>query len=235
MKGEIELIYVILEYTSIVLFLFLLGHCIRKSINYTLQIFCIVAIFNNINESTLLFFHDHNHNHKNTDNQNNNNDNNISNNQNDYDDLGASVYGTRGCTISAFLEQFLPLMMTCLATCMAFNIWFLVIIKARFTERELVKWYAAIAVLVAGIPTCIAAVLLRNEPFFSAFPRRFYCNLEDGPVTRGTFAGTMLAVAIPGILLALHTVIYLVQHYVFFRKTLVLTLTPSSNVVIELR
>jgi hypothetical protein len=54
--------------------------------------------------------------------------------------------------------------------------------------------------VVALVPTCVAAVLLRGEAFFSAFPRQFYCNLADSAVTRGTFAGPMLAVAIPGIL-----------------------------------
>ncbi|KAK5816091.1 hypothetical protein F5H01DRAFT_379763, partial [Linnemannia elongata] len=209
MKGEMEIIYVILEYVSIILFLFLLGHCIARSINYTLQVFCLIAIFNNINESFLLFIHDHNQ------------------------DLSASTYGTPGCTVSAFFEQFLPLMMTCLASCMAFNIWYQVVLKARFTERQLVKWYCLFSVVVSSVATCVAVVLLKDQPYFSAFPRQFYCNLADSAVTKGTFAGPMLVVAIPGILLSLHTAIYLVQHYVFVRKTLVLTLTPSSHVVIE--
>lgn len=34
---------------------------------------------------------------------------------------------------------------------------------------------------------------------------------------------------------SVHTAICLMQHYVFVRKTLVLTLTPSSNVIIERR
>ncbi|KAK3831293.1 MAG: hypothetical protein JOS17DRAFT_744905 [Linnemannia elongata] len=124
-------------------------------------------------------------------------------------------------------------MMNCLACCMAFNIWYLVVLKARFTERKLVKWYCLFSVMVPLVATCVAVVLLRDQPYFSAFPRQFYCNLADGAVTRGTFAGPMFAVAIPGILFSLHTAIYLVQHYVFVRKTLVLTLTPTSHVVIE--
>ncbi|KAG0294180.1 hypothetical protein BGZ97_005141 [Linnemannia gamsii] len=123
MKGEIEIVYVIVEYVSIILFVFLLGHCISRSINYTLQVFCIVAIFNNINESTLLFTHYHSQ----------------QDNQGQDQNLSTDAYGTPGCTISAFFEQFLPLMMNCLATCMACNIWCLVVFKARFEERELVK------------------------------------------------------------------------------------------------
>lgn len=83
---------------------------------------------------------------------------------------------------------------------MAFNIWYLVVLKARFTERKLVKWYCLFSVMVPLVATCVAVVLLRDQPYFSAFPRQFYCNLADGAVTRGTFAGPMFAVAIPGIL-----------------------------------
>ncbi|KAG0290520.1 hypothetical protein BGZ97_006151, partial [Linnemannia gamsii] len=48
-------LYLVLEYISITLFIFLVGHCNYRSINYTLQIFCVTAIFNNINESFLIF------------------------------------------------------------------------------------------------------------------------------------------------------------------------------------
>ena len=176
MQGEIELIYAILEYVSILLFLFLLGHCVSRSINYTLQVFCIVAIFNNINESTLIFVHDH-------------------------QDFGAH-YGDPGCTISAFFEQLLPLTMNCLCSCMAFNIWYLVVLKGGRTERGLLRWYCLFSFTVPVVTTSVAAILLRGAPHFSAFPSQFYCNLADSTTTRGTFAGPMLAVSITGILLS---------------------------------
>lgn len=54
--------------------------------------------------------------------------------------------------------------------------------------------------MFAVVVSLVAVLLLRDQPYFSAFPRQFYCNLADGAVTRGTFAGPMLAVAISSIL-----------------------------------
>ncbi|KAF9087800.1 hypothetical protein BGX29_000605 [Mortierella sp. GBA35] len=203
-----EVAYLILEYISIALFLFLLGHCIYRSINYTLQIFCVVAILNNINESILLLHYE--------------------------DRVMARTYGTVGCTISAIFEQLIPLILNSLAACMGFNIWYLIVVRTVRTERQMLKWYCLFSFGMPLIATSVAVILLRNEPFYSAYPRRYYCDLGGVRVTHGTFAYPMLVTCILGILCALCTVVFLVRHYFLVRRTLNNGTTSTGSMVFEL-
>jgi hypothetical protein len=168
-----EVTYLILEYVSIFLFLFLFGHCHYRGINYTLQIFCIVAILNNINETILLFAFDNR--------------------------VMDEARGSLGCTVSAVFEQFFPLVLSCLATCMGFHIWFVIVQRSKFTESQLLKWYCLVSFGLPALVTAIACILLRNEDYLNAYPRQYYCDLQDTDVTLGTFVIPIMVVAIPGI------------------------------------
>ncbi|KAK3846142.1 MAG: hypothetical protein J3R72DRAFT_434250 [Linnemannia gamsii] len=189
-----EVTYLIFGYIGILLFLFLIGHCMYRSINYTLQIFCAVAILNNINESFLLLRYGEN--------------------------VMSRAHGTPGCIFSAVFEQFIPLAVSSLATCMGFNIWYLIVMRSKFTEKEMLKWYCLYSFGMPLVVTSIALILLRNQPFLSAYPRKYYCDLGGTNITYWTFAVPMLVTAIIGILCAVHTVFYLLRHYLVLRRTL---------------
>ncbi|KAG0283906.1 hypothetical protein BGZ96_011739 [Linnemannia gamsii] len=200
-------LYLVLEYISILLFIFLVGHCNYRSINYTLQIFCVTAIFNNINESFLIFRYG--------------------------DRVIPDAMGTPGCIFSGVMEQFIPLAVSSLATCMSFNIWFLIVLRTKRTEKELLKWYCLFAFGFSFIMTTIAVILLRGEPFLSSYPRMYYCDLRGTQVTRWTFAVPMLITALTGMLLSVHTVIYLIRHFLMMRRTVNGT-TSSGSMAVEL-
>ncbi|KAF9934118.1 hypothetical protein FBU30_003399 [Linnemannia zychae] len=199
--------YVILEYISITLFLFLIGHCAYKRINFTLQIFSIAAIFNNINESFLLIKYG--------------------------DWVQTMAKGTSGCICSAVFEQLVPLTVSSLAACMGFNIWYLIVLRTKKTEKEMLKWYCLVSFGGSAILTMTAVILLRNDPYFSAYPRKYYCDLGGSYVTRWTFAVPMLITALVGILCSVHTVIYLVRHVLKMRRTLNGT-SSAGNLAFEL-
>ncbi|GJJ73748.1 hypothetical protein EMPS_06106 [Entomortierella parvispora] len=203
-----EVNYLILEYVSIALFLFLFGHCFYRGINYTLQIFCIVAILNNINETVLLLAYD--------------------------DRVMARAGGSPGCTISAVFEQFLPLAITCLASCMGFHIWFVIVRRSKYTEQQLLKWYCLFSFGMPAIATSIACILLRDWEDLSSYPRKFYCDLRSSNITLGTFAIPMLVVAIPGIICATHSVIFLVLHTLRVRRTLYRSETHAPSLAMDL-
>ena len=171
-----EVNYLILEFVSVALLLFLFGHCFYRGINYTLQIFCIVAILNNINETVLLLVYG-NH-------------------------VMTRAGGSPGCIISAVFEQFLPLSITCLATCMGFHIWFVIVRRSKYTEKELLKWYCLFSFGVPAFTTSIACILLRDWKDLSSYPRNYYCDLRKTDITLGTFAIPVLIVALPGIMCA---------------------------------
>ncbi|KAF9127802.1 hypothetical protein BGW39_005621 [Mortierella sp. 14UC] len=193
MTGQ-DVAYLIFGYISILLFLFLIGHCMYRSINYTLQIFCTFAILNNINESFLLLHYG--------------------------DNVMSRAFGTPGCIISAFFEQFIPLAISSLATCMGFNIWYLIVMRATRTEKEMFKWYCLYSFGMPLSVTSIALILLRNQPFLSSYPRKYYCDLGGTNITYWTFAVPMLVTAVLGILCAVLTVFYLLRHYLVLRRTL---------------
>ncbi|KAG0268522.1 hypothetical protein BGZ95_002425 [Linnemannia exigua] len=165
-----------------------------RSINYTLQIFCAVAIFNNINESFLLLRYGEN--------------------------VMSRAHGTPGCIFSAVFEQFIPLAVSSLATCMGFNIWYLIVMRSKHTEKEMLKWYCLYSFGMPLVVTSVALILLRNQPFLSSYPRKYYCDLGGTNITYWTFAVPMLITAILGILCAVHTVFYLLRHYLVLRRTL---------------
>ncbi|KAF9546702.1 hypothetical protein EC957_009462 [Mortierella hygrophila] len=200
-------LYLVLEYISITLFIFLVGHCNYRSINYTLQIFCITAIFNNINESFLIFRYG--------------------------DRVIPDAFGTAGCIISGVFEQFIPLAVSSFAACMSFNIWYLIVLRTKRTEKELLKWYCIIAYGFSFFMTTIAVILLRNEPYLSSYPRMYYCDLRGTQVTRWTFAIPMLLTAITGMLFSVLTVIYLVRHFLLMRRT-IHGATSSGSMAVEL-
>ncbi|KAG0085489.1 hypothetical protein BGZ93_006021 [Podila epicladia] len=189
-----ETIYLTLGYIGIVLFLYLIGHCAYRGINYTLQIFCVVGIINSINETFLVFMHK--------------------------GQVVAMAGGTAACTVSAIIEQFTPMALNLLATSMAFHIWFVIVWKSSRIELQMLKWYCLVSFGIPIATTSIAMILLRNEPHFSAYPRRYYCDFKESYVTVGTFAIPMTLWAIPGILLTLRTVVYLVMHHLELRRTL---------------
>src|SRR5690349_4180800 len=167
-------LYLVLEYISITLFIFLVGHCNYRSINYTLQVFCITAIFNHINESFLIFRYG--------------------------DRVIPDAFGTAGCIISGVFEQFIPLAVSSFAACMSFNIWYLIVLRTKRTEKEMLKWYCMVAFGFSFFMTTIAVILLRNEPYLSSYPRMYYCDLRGTQITRWTFAIPMLLTAITGML-----------------------------------
>jgi len=171
-----EVIYLILEYVSIALFMFLIGHCAYRGINYTLQIFCIAAILNNLNESVLLLKYQ--------------------------ERVIAQAKGTMGCTVSAVFEQYIPMVVSCLATCMGFNIWYLIVMRSKRTEKEMLKWYCLFSFGFPLVATIVAMILLRNEPHMTSYPRKFYCDLAGIYVTRWTYAVPALVIALPGMLCA---------------------------------
>ncbi|KAG0051224.1 hypothetical protein BGZ83_003975 [Gryganskiella cystojenkinii] len=145
-------------------------------VNYLIleYIFCIVAILNNLNESILVLVYDGR--------------------------VMALAGGTLGCTISGVLEQFLPLVLTCLAMIMGFHIWFVIVRRSKYTERQLLKWYCLGAFGIPAILTSIACILLRDKDYLSAYPRKYYCEFAESEITFWTFAVPMMAIAIPGIL-----------------------------------
>lgn len=200
-------LYLVLEYISITLFIFLVGHCNYRSINYTLQVFCITAIFNNINESFLIFRYG--------------------------DRVIPDAFGTAGCIISGVFEQFIPLAVSSFAACMSFNIWYLIVLRTKRTEKEMLKWYCMVAFGFSFFMTTIAVILLRNEPYLSSYPRMYYCDLRGTQITRWTFAIPMLLTAITGMLFSVHTVIYLIRHFLMMRRTINGT-TSSGSMAIEL-
>ncbi|KAF9955958.1 hypothetical protein BGZ72_003216 [Mortierella alpina] len=205
-----ELTFLILEYVGIALYLYLLGHCAYRSINYTLQVICIVGILNNINETFILLMFD--------------------------DRVMTDAHGTNACIVSAVFEQFLPLSIASLTTCMGFNIWFLIVRKSRKKEWQILKWYCLISFGLSAFATTIAVVLLRNQPYFATYTRRYYCDLEENYVTLGTFAIPMLLAAMPGIYFAGRTIVYLVTQYYRLRRDLSRpTLTGGNTTTLELR
>ncbi|KAK3828611.1 MAG: hypothetical protein J3Q66DRAFT_15596 [Benniella sp.] len=191
---NLEITYLILEYVGIVLLLFLFGHCVYRSINYTLQIICLVGILNNLNESVLLV-HYRSH-------------------------VLTEAKGTTVCTVSAVLEHFVPLSLTLLSGCMGFNVWFLIVRTSKLVERQLIPWYCLVSFGIPLITTVIAIILLRDEPYWTAYPRRFYCSMGENDVTLGTFTIFMLLGALFGILFTLHTVVYLTRHYLQTRRSM---------------
>jgi len=243
---SLDTTYLILEYVGIVLLLFLFGHCVYRSINYTLQIICLVAIVNNLNES-VLFVHYGSH-------------------------VSTEAQGTTGCLVSAILEHFVPLALTIMAGCMGFNVWFLIVRTSTLVERQLIKWYCLVSFGVPLITTAIAIILLRDEPYWTAYPRRYYCSMGENDVTLGTFTIFMLLGAVfgiiftrrlyePGVLInckepasryttltccrflspsrlyaSVHTVVYLTRHYLRTRRSM--NSSGSSfqrSIVLELR
>lgn len=179
-----ETIYITLGYIGIVLFLYLIGHCAYRGINYTLQIFCVVGIINSINETFLVFMYK--------------------------DQVIEKAGGTAACTTSAVLEQYTPMVLNLLATSMAFHIWFVIVWKSNRIELQMLKWYCLVSFGIPFITTSIALILLRNEPYFSAYPRRYFCDFKESYVTMGTFAIPMTLGAVPGILLACKVVVMFV-------------------------
>ncbi|KAG0011059.1 hypothetical protein BGZ81_002410 [Podila clonocystis] len=176
-----ETIYITLGYVGIVLFLYLIGHCAYRGINYTLQIFCVVGIVNSINETFLVFKYN--------------------------DQVMEMAGGTAGCTTSAIIEQYTPMVLNLLATSMAFHIWFVIVWKSNRVELQMLKWYCLVSFGIPLITTSIAMILLRNEPYFSAYPRRYFCDFKESYVTMGTFAIPMILCAVPGILLTCKVVV----------------------------
>ncbi|KAF9298475.1 hypothetical protein BGZ74_009370 [Mortierella antarctica] len=181
-----ETIYLTLGYISVVLFLYLIGHCAYRGINYTLQIFCVVGIINSINETFLVFMHK--------------------------GQVVAMAGGTAACTTSAIIEQFTPMALNLLATSMAFHIWFVIVWQSSRIELQMLKWYCLVSFGIPLITTSIALILLHNEPYFSAYPRRYYCDFKESHVTIGTFAIPMTLWAVPGILLTCKVVL---AHVIF--------------------
>ncbi|KAG0026044.1 hypothetical protein BGZ82_009681 [Podila clonocystis] len=175
-----ETIYITLGYVGIVLFLYLIGHCAYRGINYTLLIFCVVGIVNSINETFLVFMYK--------------------------DQVMEMAGGTAGCTTSAIIEQYTPMVLNLLATSMAFHIWFVIVWKSNRIELQMLKWYCLVSFGIPLITTSIALILLRNEPYFSAYPRRYFCDFKESYVTIGTFAIPMTLCAVPGILLTCKSV-----------------------------
>ncbi|KAF9287753.1 hypothetical protein BGZ68_001298 [Mortierella alpina] len=207
-----ELTFLILEYVGIVLYLYLFGHCAYRSINYTLQVICVVGILNNINETFILLMFD--------------------------DRVMTNAHGTNACIVSAVFEQFLPLSIASLTTCMGFNIWFLIVRKSRKKERQILKWYCLISFGVSAFATAIAVILLRNQLYFATYTRSYYCDLEESYITLGTFAIPMLLVAMPGIYFAGRTIVYLVTQYYRLRRTRTSsrpTFTEGNSMTLELR
>ncbi|KAG0348805.1 hypothetical protein BC939DRAFT_505264 [Gamsiella multidivaricata] len=199
-----EALYIALEYVSIVLFLFLLFHCAYRGINYLLQIFCVAAIINNINESILVLYYGG-------------------------QDL-APVRGTDACIVSAFFEQYVPIVLTLLAACMGINIWRLIVWQSKRTERQMLPWYCLFAFGVPFVSVVIDIILLRNEPEWMAYPRRYFCDLKETNVTLATFAIPMVVGAFAGILFTL----CLVRHYHQIRRTVNLSGLNTNRIVFEL-
>lgn len=169
-----DVTYLILEYVGIALLLFLFGHCVYRSINYVLQIICIVTIFNNLNESVLLIHYGSNR-------------------------VISEAQGSVACTVSAVLEHFIPLSLTLLNTCMAFNVWFLILQPTKFVERQLVPWYCLFAFGVSLVTVAITMILLKDKPYWTAYPRQYYCSFQETNVTLATFGVPMLIGALFGI------------------------------------
>ncbi|KAG0296141.1 hypothetical protein BGZ98_001098, partial [Dissophora globulifera] len=155
-----DAVYLAVEYISILLFLYMLVHCIHHSINYLLQVFSVVAICNNINETAILLHY----------------------NGHVVDNATCAL----GCTVSAIFERYLPLVLTFLASCIGFNVWFMVVYKSHHTERQLLKWYCLVSFGVPLIATIITVILLKDEPNLTAYPRRYYYDLRHTSVTMGT-------------------------------------------------
>ncbi|KAG0377790.1 hypothetical protein BGX24_005466 [Mortierella sp. AD032] len=142
-----EVAYITLTYISVACYLFLLGHCIRRSSNYLLRVFCVVSIITLLCETILLFVYP-NHNI-------------------------APARGTVVCTISAITEQYVPLVTNLLAACMGFNVWLLVVRGSKLTERELLKWYCLFSFGVPVVTTATALVILHHiDTNFTAMPRK---------------------------------------------------------------
>ncbi|KAI8361294.1 hypothetical protein B0O80DRAFT_437215 [Mortierella sp. GBAus27b] len=200
--------YVVLEYVGIALLLFLFGHCLYRSINYILQVICIVAILNNINESVLVLHYGHR--------------------------VMSEAGGTAGCVVSAVFEHFIPLSLTLLATCVGVNVWLMIVRSTKYVELQLIPWYCLVAFGVPLVTTAIAIILMRDQPHLSAYPRRYYCSLAENNVTLGTFTVPMLIGALIGIAFTLHTVVYLVRHYVRTRRSTSSASSFQRNIVLEL-
>ncbi|KAF9428902.1 hypothetical protein BGZ94_000563 [Podila epigama] len=93
------------------------------------------------------------------------------------------------------------MVLSLLASCMGFHIWFVIVRKSTKTELQMLKWYCLIAFSIPLIATSIALILLRNQPFFSSYPRRFFCDFKESFVTLGTFVIPLTIGALPGIVL----------------------------------
>ncbi|KAF9150517.1 hypothetical protein DFQ26_001571, partial [Actinomortierella ambigua] len=169
--------YLVLEYVSVILLLYLIVYCHNRQVNRTLQLFCAVALLNNVNETMLIL-------HQLT--------------------LGmTSVDATRGepiCIANAVIEHLLPLVLAFLASCIGFHIWFVVVAKQSTTEQQMVKWYCLVSIGIPVVITILACVLLRDRPYFTSYPHRFYCTLADTPVTAATFALPLFVASVPGII-----------------------------------
>ncbi|ORZ27140.1 hypothetical protein BCR41DRAFT_184490 [Lobosporangium transversale] len=180
-------IYLLLQLFSVPLLLFLFVHCTYHSINFLLQIFSIVAILNNINESVLPIYYN--------------------------DQVMSQAYGTTGCTVSAIFGHYIPIVLNLLAACMGFNVWLLIVHRSKYKERQLLPWYCLFSFGVPLVMTIIAIILLRNEPHWAANSRRYCCDFQHTSITTGTFAIPMLAGGAAGVLFTMHTAIHLVQYY----------------------
>ncbi|KAK3846141.1 MAG: hypothetical protein J3R72DRAFT_486886 [Linnemannia gamsii] len=204
-----EVAYITLTYISVACYLFLLGHCIRRSSNYLLRVFCVVSIITLLCETILLFVYP-NHNI-------------------------APARGTVVCTISAITEQYVPLVTNLLAACMGFNVWLLVVRGSKLTERELLKWYCLFSFGVPVVTTATALLILHHiDTNFTAMPRKYFCEFGAIIVTRWTYGLPMLLAALPSVLFALHTVIYLVRHHFVLRRAIVFGGTSVRSVPFEL-
>ncbi|KAF9974000.1 hypothetical protein BGZ73_002722 [Actinomortierella ambigua] len=124
------------------------------------------------------------------------------------------------CIISAVFEHLIPLILTFLASCIGFHIWLAVVVKHKTTEQQMLKWYCLVSIGIPTATTALACILLRDQPYLTSYPRRFYCALADTPVTAGTFAFPLLAVSIPGMVFSLWTAMVLLQHIRSFRQLL---------------
>ncbi|KAG0073817.1 hypothetical protein BGZ90_011268 [Linnemannia elongata] len=118
---------------------------------------------------------------------------------------------------------------------MGFNIWLVVIRGCKLTERLLLKWYCLFSFGVPVLTTATAMIILRRkDPNFTAVPRKYFCDFEDLRVALWTFGVPMLLTAVPSVLFALHTVIYLVRHHFVLRRAINIGNTSAINVPFEL-
>ncbi|KAF9139811.1 hypothetical protein BGX30_007452 [Mortierella sp. GBA39] len=78
-------------------------------------------------------------------------------------------------------------------------------------------------------------IILRHKSHnFTAAPRKYFCDIVDLRVALWTFGVPMLLTAVPSVLLALHTVIYLVRHHFVLRRAINIGNTSARNVPFEL-